>query len=127
MHCKKVSLWERFTDYLFHKTFFHGKPGAVDLFGLTEEDVPDTDGVIIVLDGRSEPKTQRAYAYRFENRYYATLPIGNRVMAVFQAVYAIHQIRPLAVVENKQAYTPFGHYDRLSKQYQQSLLSSSAI
>lgn len=112
--------WQRFGDWLMHKTVFHSRVGEVDFYGLTEDEAPDTDGQVIVLDRRTNQRI--AYAFRFENRYMVYRPVGNRVMAVFQALYRIDGLRPLAMIENDSVYTPFGHYTGVPKSMRDTLL-----
>jgi hypothetical protein len=117
-------IWDHTCDYILHKTIFRGKAGEVDFFGLQEEDAPVIDGTVIVLDMRLNKEC--AYSYRFENRYMLHMPIGNRVLAVFQALHSMDMIRPLAVVVNGQTYTPYGHYDSVPRRFR-NLLTSAPV
>lgn len=113
------SIWHHLCDWLIHKTIFQSKSGAVDFYGITEEGAPKTDGRVIVMDRRTNQRV--AYAFRFENRYMAHRPVGNRVMAVFQALYKIDGLRPLALIEDERVYTPYGHYEGIPQAFRNTL------
>lgn len=113
-------LWNHFCDWLLHKTIFHSKAGEVDFYGIKDDEAPVTDGQVIVIDRRTNQRV--AYAFRFENRYMVYRPVGNRVMAVFQALHRIDGLRPLAMIENDRVYTPFGHYNGVPNAMRDTLM-----
>jgi hypothetical protein len=120
-----TQLWNRFSDFIIHKTVFRGKAGQITLFALKEEEAADADGIVIVCNSYlKDPESRElsngrvAYAFRFENRYMVHMPIGNRVHAVFQACMRIDKIQPLALVEDGRTYTPTSYYDGVPSQYQ---------
>jgi hypothetical protein len=120
-----TQLWNRLSDYIIHKTVFHGRAGAIDLYALNEPEAATADGLVIVCnsylkdpESRSLSNGRIAYAFRFENRYMVHMPIGNRVHAVFQACMRMDKIQPLALVENGRTYTPTSYYDGVPNQYQ---------
>lgn len=115
-----IKLWHHFCDWLLHRTIFHSKAGDIDFYGIQEDDPVETDGMVVVVHRTTN--TRMAYAFRFENRYMVHRPVGNRVMAVFQALYRMDRVRPLAMIEDNQVYTPFGHYDRIPKDWRDLFL-----
>jgi hypothetical protein len=106
-----------FEAYILHITIFNKTPGAVDFYGLNDDEMPaSTDGQCVTFDTRSNPAKRRAYYFRFEDRYLMFLPIGRRVKAVYQALEEMDGVRPAGVVENGKLYTPYGHYDSVPKE-----------
>jgi hypothetical protein len=105
--------WHHLCDWILHKTIFRSKAGGVDFYGINEEEAPITDGQVIVIDRRINQRV--AYAFHFENRYMIHRPVGNRVMAVFQALRRIDGVSPLGMIENGHFYTEFGHYSGIPK------------
>lgn len=120
-----TKFWTYIGEVVLHKTVFKGRPGDIEFFGLTEEDVPTADGQVIYYDGRI--KAYKAASFHIENRYMLRMPRGRRVHEVWRQLQAIDQVNPLAVIENGKALTPYSHYDGIPSKYREVLAAAAAV
>lgn len=111
------SFLNRLGNFILHKTIFHSKlnSGKVDMYGLKEEPKEGFDGMVVVYDARH--RRQDVYGYRFDNRYMMQTTPHVRCLAIWQEILMIDQIRPLAILENDKAYTPYGSYDPIPSMF----------
>lgn len=109
-------------DYLLHKTIYRSKRvSVVEFYGLDEP--VELDGTLIVYDSRAMRRV--AHGYRFEDRYLMRLSPAKRCMIVWQEIMLHDKQRPLAMVENGNVYTPFGHYSEGVPKLLAGLLSTN--
>jgi hypothetical protein len=119
--------FDAFTDLILHYSIFRGKAGQINFYGINENEGASTnsDGIIIVQDDRT--KRMRAFRYRLENRHLLRMAISYRVWSIQQHINNDNMMRLLAVLEDGQAHTPYGHYDRIPRLYQQVIEAEAAI
>jgi hypothetical protein len=104
-------------EWIIHKVIYKGRltGGTVDFYAMSEETALPFDGYLVVMD--QHLNKPQIYAYRFSDRYLVHASASKRCAVLWQNIMLHDQLRPLAMLENNRAYTPYGNYAKVPKAY----------
>lgn len=102
---------------MLHRVLFRSATGPVFFFDLTEDHPVDGKVIAYSRDGDQVSIS----GYWFDNRHMADVSPFARCNAVFTEVLLSTTLRPVAVVEHDEAFTPFGKLPSLPPRELRSL------